>query len=173
MNDLLENISSLHPQVKIILNETTPRNDDRDDQVIECNKALLNIAKTKGGIFLAEQGNLRDRTYSFHHDNKHIKQGKIARYASNLKIAMRRAYGMEDPRYSNYRNHQNQQRNDRNNQRDNLPSRSNAQHYQNTGERQNPSINNTQSNNERIRMRKEIEQEFKTELKNKLLTLFG
>ena len=84
------------------MNEVTPRTDKRDEEVIKCNKALTNIVSVSNGkIVLAIQSNLRDQTYSFFRDTKHVKETKIARYASNLKIALRKVYGMESP----HRNH--------------------------------------------------------------------
>ena len=98
MKDLIDTIQRLYPHVKIVMNELTPRTDKRDEEVIKCNKALVNITSASNGkIVLAIQSNLRGKTYSFFSDVKHVKETKIARYASNLKIALRKVYGMESP----------------------------------------------------------------------------
>ena len=96
MSNLIDAIGNKYPGVKIILNEVTPRNDDRDSHVRKCNEALVALAEQNELIFLAPQGNLRDE--SFFRDEKHIKKEKIARYVSNIKTALRMAYGIEDPR---------------------------------------------------------------------------
>ena len=98
MKELIDTIQRLYPHVKIVMNELTPRADQRDEDVIKCNKALANITSASNGkIVLAIQSNLRDNTYSFFRDVKHVKETKIARYASNLKIALRKVYGIESP----------------------------------------------------------------------------
>ena len=101
MCNLIRSIHQSYPEVKIILNEITPRNDNRDNQVVECNAALQNVESRNEYVFLAKQSNLRDETFSFFHDHKHIKRTKIARYASNLKTTLRKAYGIDDLRKSN------------------------------------------------------------------------
>ena len=81
--------------------------DDRDGEVTKCNKALVPVVAQSELLFLAKQGNLRDR--SFYRDNKHIKSEKIGRYVSNIKSVLREAYGIEDPRRMNQsaKNHRN------------------------------------------------------------------
>ena len=99
LKELIETVQRIYPHVKIVMNELTPRADKRDDEVVKCNKTLGNIASASNGrIVLATQSNLRDKTYSFFWDAKHVKETKIARYAANLKIALRQVYGMVSPR---------------------------------------------------------------------------
>ena len=93
--NLLKLINQTYPDTKIILNEITPRNDDRDSQVILCNNMLHNVSSKNDHIFIAKQSNIRDDSYSFFDDVKHIKKIKIARYVSNIKIALRQAYGIQ------------------------------------------------------------------------------
>ena len=100
LSELIHIIKQKYPNSKIILNELTPRNDPRDKEVIECNGALFSVAEKDANIFLAKQSNLRDREYSFFFDVKHVKSNKIGRYVSNIKIALRKAYGIADPRHS-------------------------------------------------------------------------
>ncbi len=106
MSELVRLINQKYPNTKIIVNEVTPRTDARDDQVKDCNKSLHELSEENDKVFVAEQWNLRDPTFSFFSDSKHIKAGKIARYVNNVKIAMRRAYGMLDPRTSGKRGNQ-------------------------------------------------------------------
>ena len=105
LTDLTDEIHMIYPNVKVIVSELTPRNDDRDDEVIECNKPLVTHAKSKEYMYFAKQSNLRDPEYTFFDDAKHIKKTKVGRYASNLKIALRKAYGIEDPRERNTGNY--------------------------------------------------------------------
>ncbi len=98
--ELLNVIKEKYPDSKIILNELTPRNDSRDNEVIKCNGALFTAIEKDNKIFLAKQSNLRDPEYTFFFDAKHIKSSKIGRYVNNIKIALRKAYGIADPRYS-------------------------------------------------------------------------
>ena len=100
LSEIIDAVHHEYPAVKIILNELTPRMDERDGEVTKCNKALVSIAAQDELLFLAKQGNLRDN--SFFRDNKHIKSEKIGRYVANIKIELRNAYGMKDPHKSNH-----------------------------------------------------------------------
>ncbi len=102
--DLVEMIKQKHPGTKIILNEVTPRKGPRDKEVIDCNKALIDVVANDERVFLAKQSNLRDSAYTFFFDEKHVKSSKIGRYVNNLKIALRKAYGYTDYRQSNMNN---------------------------------------------------------------------
>ena len=94
LEHLIKTIKQKYPTTKIILNELTPRKGPRDKEVIDCNKVLLQVAAEDNSIFLAKQSNLRDAEYSFHFDEKHIKSSKIGRYVGNIKLALRKAYGI-------------------------------------------------------------------------------
>ena len=100
ITELIDVVHHQYPEVKIIVNELTPRMDDRDGEVTKCNKALVPIVAQDDLLFLAKQTNLRDK--SFFRDNKHIKSEKIGRYVANIKTELRNAYGMEDPRKTNH-----------------------------------------------------------------------
>ena len=100
ISEIVDAVHYKYPEVKIILNELTPRMDERDGEVTKCNKALASIAVQDDLVFLAKQGNLRDN--SFFRDNKHIKSEKIGRYVANVKNELRNAYGIKDPRKSNH-----------------------------------------------------------------------
>ncbi len=100
--DLVNVIKQKHPGTKIILNEVTPRKGPRDKEVIDCNKVLIDDVANDDRVFLAKQSNLRDSAYTFLFDEKHIKSSKIGRYVNNIKIALRKAYGLStDYRQSN------------------------------------------------------------------------
>ncbi len=180
ISELVNMTHHLYPDVKVTLNEITPRNDNLDEQVIECNKGLLNLDKENQHVFLAKQSNLRDETYSFFHDDKHVKRNKIGRYASNLKTALRKAYGIEHPRRTNYGGFASQLYNHNarptywNNNRQN----SRSGHYSQNQMFAQPSSNNffrqqtnhPQSPNE-LR-RKDMEANWKMEFKKKLIAMF-
>jgi hypothetical protein len=83
-------IRELHPESRIVVSETTPRKYERDDQIQVCNKLLHEGLRNLPNVAVAAQANLRDPTWSFHEDDKHIKQNKINMYAGNLKSAMRK-----------------------------------------------------------------------------------
>ena len=95
---VIHNIKVKYPEIKIIFSEITPRNDDRDHEVINCNKMLNEYAATQENVFVAKHENLRDESYSFFRDVKHIKEIKIPRFAANLKIALRKAHGIDSSR---------------------------------------------------------------------------
>ena len=58
MTQIIEAIWSKAPNIKIIINEITPRNDDRDEEVIECNKLLSRYCMKYDKVFLAKQGTI-------------------------------------------------------------------------------------------------------------------
>ncbi len=91
----VERIQNEYPHVKVILSEITPRMDDDglDREVKDCNKLLNDYVNVSETIFIARNSNLRDRKF-FLPDGKHLKQNSIARFASNIKWALRRAYGI-------------------------------------------------------------------------------
>ena len=159
-----------YPNAKIIVSELTPRKDARDNEVIECNKPLVSYVKSKEYMYFAKQSNLRDPDYTFFDDAKHIKKTKIGRYASNLKIALRKAYGVEDPREQNTgsfnRSWQQQWTPNKYRQNQNLSSE-NQDHFGMSRER-NP---NGDKNDDHTR--KTIEDNYKMDLKRRLLQLLS
>ena len=92
---IIYQIKVKYPGIKIIFCEVTPRNDERDEEVIRCNQMVNAYVSTQENIYIAHHSNLRDETYSLFRDNKHIKEYKIAKYASNIKRALRAAYGIQ------------------------------------------------------------------------------
>ncbi len=184
MWELINTAHRLYPDAKITLNELTPRNDNLDGEVMESNKVFLNFDRDNQYVFLAKQSNLRDETYSFFHDEKHVKREKIGRYAHNLKVALRKAYGMPDPRRTNYGHRSASQRHNsmQPSYQNNNWKYNGAGHYSNTNYRrfdQRPDCNffpqrtdlfHPQSPNERLR--KDTEAAWKMEFKQKLIALF-
>ena len=100
--DLLEYIKQNYPNVKIVLSEVTPRNDELDEEVKKCNKLVATSMTNKAGVFFVKQHNLRDSTWSLFYDNKHITKNGIRKFAANLKVGLRNAYGIKS-RYGDKR----------------------------------------------------------------------
>ena len=88
-------IKNKFENVKIILSEITPRRDQRDEDVLMCNRLLNEYARSIEYLVIARHSNLRDTEGSFLYDAKHIKKTCIARFASNLKRALCIAYNIE------------------------------------------------------------------------------
>ena len=91
----VERIQSQYPNVKVILSEITPRMDcaDLDKEVKDCNELLNNYVNESDKTYIVRNSNLRDRKF-FLSDGKHLSKNTIGRFASNIKWALRRAYGI-------------------------------------------------------------------------------
>ena len=85
--------------IKIIISEITPRK-DIDETVIECILMIANL-RNDVDVFLVEHNNLRDETFTMMHDNKHIHRRAIPLFASNIKKALRKPYGLKYEQYKN------------------------------------------------------------------------
>ena len=83
--------------IKVILGELTPRTDERDEEVIICNEMINDFARINKYVYLAKHSNLRDPNNTFIHEVKHVKKMRIARFAANLKRALRAAYDIKLP----------------------------------------------------------------------------
>ena len=93
-NDIKKNVAlikSKYPGIKIVLCELTPRRDQKDNQVIECNRLINEYALSEDNIFVANHSNLRAGNYL--EDNKHVAKRHINVFAVNLKKALCAAYG--------------------------------------------------------------------------------
>ena len=90
---LVEKIKSQYPLVKVIVGEITPRQDERDEIVQDANVLINRFVKASNNVFVIRNSNMRNRQYSFHEDNKHFARECIAKFASNIKHALRVAYG--------------------------------------------------------------------------------
>ncbi len=80
--------------VKIIVSEITPRNDEKDADVRRCNELINALYGNQGHITIAPHSNLRDDDWSMYDDAKHITKAAIPRLVSNIKRALRKAYGI-------------------------------------------------------------------------------
>ena len=98
MKDTVLKLKRLHPNIKIIISEITPRMDDLDSEVREANKLLNELVKNSTDVYIVRNGNLRKKSFFYHGDPKHIRKDCIARFAANIKYTLRQAYGR--PRYS-------------------------------------------------------------------------
>ena len=94
-----ERLREKFPHIKIVLSEITPRMDERDDQVKSANTLLQQYVEQHENTFLTRNSNMRNR--DFFEDAKHFKESCIARFASNIKNSLCRAYGIERHAYRN------------------------------------------------------------------------
>ena len=86
---LIHQVKLQHPDMKIVVSETTPRQYDRDDEIKLCNAALHAQLVDTPNVAIAVQSRLRDSNWALYEDNKHILRSKINVYAGNIKSAMR------------------------------------------------------------------------------------
>ena len=102
---ILQSMKKKFNRVQIIVSEITPRNDDKDENVKRCNELINSICKDKDYITIARHSNLRNDDWSLHEDVKHISESATPRLVSNIKRALRKAYGItadgSKPRVSN------------------------------------------------------------------------
>ena len=102
----VETIRTKAPHVKVVLSEVTPRQNSRDNEVIECNKQLETFSSSDTNITLATHSNLRyPEMFRSKTDDKHFHQNKSGILASNIKRALRQALGIQNernPRNNNY-----------------------------------------------------------------------
>ena len=84
------------------MNKITPRKDEKDKSVIECNNLLVSLYEKEPYVFLVDHDNLRDENYSMYFDNKHIHRRAIPLFAANIKKSLRKAYEIayEKPKYT-------------------------------------------------------------------------
>ena len=94
VKEVISSINSKFPNAKIILCEVTPKKDERDQHVIECNR-LINEFSREENIFIANHSNLRDNKYAMLIDNKHVSEYKMSTFAVNMKKALCAAYGKQ------------------------------------------------------------------------------
>ena len=89
-NSLKETIENVRARfnAKVIVSEITPRKRNRKSEVSSCNRLLNEYVKEKDYLFIARHENLQELLY----DEKHVKETCIARYAANIKNALRKAY---------------------------------------------------------------------------------
>ena len=95
VKSLVEKITGKYDGVKVILSEITPRMDAFDERVKECNILINEYVSENENLFVARNSNLRDQRFLLA-DGKHLKQSASPRFASNIKWALRRAYGIRN-----------------------------------------------------------------------------
>lgn len=96
LTEIVKDTQQKYKGIKVILGEITPRADNRDVEVVSCNKLINEFGRSNENVYVAPHGNLHDEENTFLHDDKHIKKNCIARFAANLKRALRKAYGYEE-----------------------------------------------------------------------------
>ena len=97
MKHTTERLREKFPDIKVVMSEITPRMDGRDEQVKATNTLLREYVERCENTFLTRNSNMRDR--DFFEDAKHFKESCIARFASNIKNSLCRAYGIERHAY--------------------------------------------------------------------------
>ena len=103
-NEMVETIlmvRRMYPFIKIIISEVTPRNDERDSEVILCNERLNERVTQMENVVIINHSNLRDENMSMFSDAKHIKENDIKVYAGNIKTGLRKAFGITKKSYLN------------------------------------------------------------------------
>ena len=107
LKNIVTKLKSHYPFIKTIVSEITPRKDDRDEVVKEANVLINRFVKDSDNVYIVRNSNLRNRNYTFHEDNKHISSECIAKFAANIKHALRVAYGRKKYDPSNQRSYTN------------------------------------------------------------------
>ena len=96
--NIVNKLHHLHPHLKVVLSEITPRKKFKDDQVKECNRYLHNSLRDADFITIAKHSNLRNERWTFHKDDKHLTEISISLFAANIKNALRRCLGIPSKR---------------------------------------------------------------------------
>ena len=104
MVETIRFVRQTYPHIKIIISEVTPRKDNRDAEVIVCNEKLNESVKEMENVTIINHYNLRDDDMTMFMDAKHIKEECISKYASNIKIGLRKAFGITRTPNTDYNN---------------------------------------------------------------------
>ena len=94
VHKLVVSLKESFPGIKIILSEVTPRMDHIDERVKDVNRLFEQYVAGKQDLFLTRNSNLRNPDF-YHPDGIHLKKTISARFANNMKIALRAAHGMK------------------------------------------------------------------------------
>ena len=100
LKDVVRRMTESAPDIKIVVNELTPRRDTRDTEVVICNSLLQSLNEEYENVTIATHSNLRVADWKFHDDDKHLSQVSIAKFASNIKVAFRKAYNIKPRKWS-------------------------------------------------------------------------
>ena len=96
LENIIETIRCKYPNIKIIISESTPRNDARDIHVKHYNKLLSDYNNNNQDIYIANHKKLRDPTWSMFEDSTHIRKIKIPKFAANIIKALKQAYNIKN-----------------------------------------------------------------------------
>ena len=107
LKNIVSRLKSRYPSIKTIVSEITPRQDNRDEIVKEANVLINRFVENSDRVYVVRNSNLRNSNYTFHEDNKHISSECIAKFAANIKHALRVAYGRRKYDPANQRSHTN------------------------------------------------------------------
>ena len=91
---IVQKLRHIHPHLKIIISEITPRKCFKDDQVVQCNQHLHQHLCNTESVTIARHSNLRNEKWSFHRDDKHFTEISISLFAANMKNALRKSLGI-------------------------------------------------------------------------------
>ena len=68
--NIIYQIKTKYPDINIVICEITSHKDNRDEEVIMCNRMLNTYAQSQQRIHMAHHSNLRDETYSLFRDRQ-------------------------------------------------------------------------------------------------------
>ena len=106
LRETVDKLKTKYTGISIILSELTPRGDHRDAEGVKCNVLINQLAENDDQITIAHHYNLRDEEHTMFEDTKHVSSHAIARFAANLKIALRTAHGIIRPNRRSVDRHQ-------------------------------------------------------------------
>ena len=92
----VQHMRDTQPQLKIVVSEITPRKEYNDDQVKICNEHIHAYFEPMQNVTMAIHSNLRTANWKYHEDDKHFLKESIAKFAANIKIALRKAIGIPE-----------------------------------------------------------------------------
>ena len=97
--DIINLLRRKHAGIKIIVSEITPRKDQFIAQVVELNQLLKDLCNVSDYLFLVDHSNLfNSNVNDILYDTRHLHRRVIPRFAGNIKRALRKAYGLPEPR---------------------------------------------------------------------------
>ena len=107
IHTLVDRLRASFPGIKIIISEVTPRMDAVDGRVQEANKLINQYVEGSQDLFVTKNNNLRNPDF-FLEDGIHLNHTIIPRFASNIKRALRAAYGIQFKKSDFHSYHQKQ-----------------------------------------------------------------
>ena len=84
-NEYRRYYNEMFPHIIVVISEITPRNDNKETDVLTCNQLLAESVKHLSKTFLVKHDNLRDESWSNYKDTKHIQKESIGFFAFNIK----------------------------------------------------------------------------------------